>query len=68
MNPAVSIRTPNATVESGSTISARIDQVPFIFSLFFTPIAMTATPNATIMPPSTVGKYPGPMRSALPNG
>ena len=59
---------PNSTSDSGMTTSARSDQPGSIFSVLRNALATNHRPNSARMLPSTVGKYPGPIRSEVPNG
>ena len=59
---------PNSTSETGMTIRARSDQPGSIFSVLRNALTMNHRPNSASMPPSTEGKYPGPIRSEVPNG
>ena len=68
MNPISSIRMPKMTVASGSMMSARMDQLPWTSSLLRMPLMTEPYPAMSTVTLSTVGKYPGPMRNADPNG
>ena len=50
------IKTPNKTRERGSTIRARGDQRPWIFSFLLSPMSVMVMPNRTRIPPSMLGK------------